>query len=127
MFTPDSEIYVIITITYFWVFFVLLACDSQLYLTCYITPNKLQEVIVDDSDLVIEDVDFSDKYLALIVRENQHFQLCSVGLPLPFGKVIKENFQLWHSYKQAQDVIVINHLIEILLSRTYACDRGQLN
>jgi hypothetical protein len=91
MFTPDSEIYVIITITYFWVFFVLLACDSQLYLTCYITPNKLQEVIVDDSDLVIEDVDFSDKYLALIVRENQNFQLCSVGLPLPFGKVIKEN------------------------------------
>ena len=67
------------------------AWDSQLDLTCYITPHKLQEVIVDDPDLVIEDVDFSDKYLALIVRENRNFQLCSVGLPLPFEKVIKEN------------------------------------
>ncbi|CAL5197655.1 unnamed protein product [Lathyrus oleraceus] len=49
-------------------------------------PRKWEEVIVDDPTLVIEDVDFSDKYLALIVRENQNFQLCSVRLPLPFGK-----------------------------------------
>jgi len=46
---------------------------------------------VDDPDLIIEDVDFSDKYLALIVREGKKVQLCSVGLPLPFGKVMEEN------------------------------------
>lgn len=46
-----------------------------------------------DPDLIIEDVDFSDKYLALIIREGQKVQLCSVGLPLPFGKVMKENLR----------------------------------
>ncbi|XP_073226780.1 uncharacterized protein [Cicer arietinum] len=49
-------------------------------------PRKWEEVLIDDPDLVIEDVDFSDKYLALIVRENQNFKLCSIGLPLLFGK-----------------------------------------
>jgi len=46
---------------------------------------------VDDPDLIIEDIDFSDKYLALIVREGRKVQLCSVGLPLPYGKVVEEN------------------------------------
>lgn len=46
---------------------------------------------MDDPDLIIEDVDFSDKYLALIVREGKKVQLCSVGLPLPFGKVMEDN------------------------------------
>lgn len=50
------------------------------------STRKWEEVFVDDPDLIIEDVDFSDKYLALIVREGRKVQLCSVGLPLPFGK-----------------------------------------
>ncbi|QCD81689.1 uncharacterized protein LOC114179905 isoform X2 [Vigna unguiculata] len=50
------------------------------------STRKWEEVLVDDPDLIIEDVDFSDKYLALIVRESKKVQLCSVGLPLPFGK-----------------------------------------
>ncbi|XP_027346884.1 uncharacterized protein LOC113858419 isoform X3 [Abrus precatorius] len=50
------------------------------------SPRKWEEVFVNDPDLIVEDIDFSDKYLALIVREGKKFQLCSVGLPLPFGK-----------------------------------------
>ncbi|KAF7828774.1 protease 2 [Senna tora] len=49
-------------------------------------PRKWEEVFVDDQDLTVVDVDFSDKYLALIVREGKIFRLCSVGLPLPFGR-----------------------------------------
>ncbi|XP_061352527.1 uncharacterized protein LOC133297406 [Gastrolobium bilobum] len=49
-------------------------------------PRKWEVVFVDDPDLIVEDIDFSDKYLALIVREGQNFKLCSVRLPLPFGK-----------------------------------------
>ncbi|KAH1151435.1 Dipeptidyl aminopeptidase BI [Glycine max] len=50
------------------------------------STRKWEEVLVDDPGLIIEDIDFSDKYLALIVREGRKVQLCSVGLPLPFGK-----------------------------------------
>lgn len=52
---------------------------------------KLQEVFVSDEDLVVEDIDFCDKYLVLITREGQKFQLCSVSLPLPLGKVMDEH------------------------------------
>ncbi|KAE9597622.1 putative oligopeptidase B [Lupinus albus] len=49
-------------------------------------PRKWEEVFVDDQDFIIQDIDFSDKYLALIVREGRNLQLCSVGLPLSFAK-----------------------------------------
>lgn len=49
-------------------------------------PRKWEEVFVDDQNLIVEDVDFCDKYLVLITREGRKFQLCSVSLPLPFGK-----------------------------------------
>ncbi|XP_010255071.1 PREDICTED: uncharacterized protein LOC104595842 isoform X2 [Nelumbo nucifera] len=42
-----------------------------------------KHVFIDDSDFVIEDVDFSDKYLVLILREGRNFRICSVDLPLP--------------------------------------------
>lgn len=48
--------------------------------------RKWEEVFADDHDLIVEDIDFSDKYLALVVREGRNFRLCSVRLPLPFGK-----------------------------------------
>ncbi|KAI9089018.1 hypothetical protein K1719_029297 [Acacia pycnantha] len=49
-------------------------------------PRKWEEVFVNDQDLIVEDVDFCDKYLVLITREGRKLQLCSVSLPLPFGK-----------------------------------------
>lgn len=67
-----------------------LACDCVSF-NLFILPYNPQEVFVDDPDLTVVDVDFSDKYLALIVREGRNFQLCSIGLPLPFGKVMKGN------------------------------------
>ncbi|KAI4327512.1 hypothetical protein L6164_019962 [Bauhinia variegata] len=61
------------------------------YLLCseldsFSNPIKWNEVFIDDQDLIVEDVDFSDKYLALIVREGKNFRLCSLSLPLPSGK-----------------------------------------
>lgn len=47
----------------------------------------LQNVLVDDPELVIEDVDFSDSHLVLILREGRKFRLCSLPLPLQSGKV----------------------------------------
>ncbi|KAL4343535.1 uncharacterized protein LOC107626224 [Arachis ipaensis] len=49
-------------------------------------PRKWEEVFLNDEDLIVEDVDFSDKYLALILREGCNFRLCSVKLPLSTGK-----------------------------------------
>ncbi|MED6220703.1 hypothetical protein PIB30_047388 [Stylosanthes scabra] len=49
-------------------------------------PRKWEEVFLNDEDLIVEDIDFSDKYLALILREGRNFRLCSVKLPLSTGK-----------------------------------------
>ncbi|KAK4791228.1 hypothetical protein SAY86_031641 [Trapa natans] len=46
-----------------------------------------ENVLFHGENSVIEDVDFSDKYLALIIREGRDFRICSVALPLPAGKV----------------------------------------
>lgn len=48
----------------------------------------MQSVFVDDQELIIEDVDFCDSYLVLIVREGRKYRLCSVSLPLSTAKVI---------------------------------------
>ncbi|XP_012079141.1 protease 2 isoform X2 [Jatropha curcas] len=45
-----------------------------------------ESVFNDDQDLIVEDVDFCDTHLVLIMREGWNFRLCSVPLPLPAGK-----------------------------------------
>ncbi|KAL7606042.1 hypothetical protein Lser_V15G20495 [Lactuca serriola] len=50
------------------------------------SPRKWENVFIDDNDLVIEDVDFCDSHLVLIVKEGERFRLCSVALPLPRNK-----------------------------------------
>lgn len=48
----------------------------------------MQNIFSDDSEFIIEDVDFSDKHLVLIVRNGQNFRLCPIFLPLPSVMVI---------------------------------------
>ncbi|XP_065633941.1 uncharacterized protein LOC112038081 [Quercus suber] len=50
------------------------------------SPRIWESVFVDDKDLIVEDVDFSDKHLVLVTREGRKFRICSVTLPLPVGK-----------------------------------------
>ncbi|KAK9285633.1 hypothetical protein L1049_024830 [Liquidambar formosana] len=50
------------------------------------SPRSWESVFIDDQDFIIEDVDFSDTHLVLIVREGRKYRLCSVALPLPSGK-----------------------------------------
>lgn len=47
-----------------------------------------QNVITDDPGIIIEDVDFCNSHVVLVVRESQELRLCSVALPLPSGKVV---------------------------------------
>ncbi|KAA8531765.1 hypothetical protein F0562_006518 [Nyssa sinensis] len=49
-------------------------------------PINWERVFIDDPELIIEDVDFCDTHLVLIVREGRKFRLCSVSLPLASGK-----------------------------------------
>lgn len=49
-------------------------------------PKTWENVLIDDPELIIEDVDFCDSYLVLLVREGRNYKLCSVDLPLPCGK-----------------------------------------
>ncbi|CAA3016400.1 protease 2-like [Olea europaea subsp. europaea] len=53
---------------------------------CSHSPRKWESVFVDDQELIIEDVDFCDSYLVLIVREGRKYRLCSVSLPLSTAK-----------------------------------------
>ncbi|XP_047312351.1 dipeptidyl aminopeptidase BI isoform X2 [Impatiens glandulifera] len=48
--------------------------------------TEWKNVFVDDGDLIIDDVDFCDTHMVLIVREDRKFRLCSVPLPLPKEK-----------------------------------------
>lgn len=48
----------------------------------------IQNIFSDNLEFIIEDVDFSDKHLVLIVRDGRNFRLCSISLPLPSVKVI---------------------------------------
>ncbi|KAI6700127.1 hypothetical protein NL676_014451 [Syzygium grande] len=50
-------------------------------------PATWENVFVDDEDSVIEDVDFSDKYLVLILRKDGNYRVCSVALPLGKGQI----------------------------------------
>ncbi|KAJ4981174.1 hypothetical protein NE237_032011 [Protea cynaroides] len=45
-----------------------------------------ESVFIDEPDFVVEDVDFSDTHMVLILREGRKFRICSVNLPLPSGK-----------------------------------------
>lgn len=49
-------------------------------------PSIWERVFDDDRDMVIEDVDFCNTHLTLIIRENCSFRLCSVPLPMPARK-----------------------------------------
>ncbi|XP_057491790.1 uncharacterized protein LOC130777433 isoform X2 [Actinidia eriantha] len=49
-------------------------------------PRKWESVFIDDQEVIIEDVDFCDTHLVIIVREDRKFKLCSIPLPLPTGK-----------------------------------------
>ncbi|KAJ8764269.1 hypothetical protein K2173_006009 [Erythroxylum novogranatense] len=49
-------------------------------------PRIWQQVFNDDRDLTVEDVDFCETHLTLIITEGQNLKLCSVDLPLPAGK-----------------------------------------
>ncbi|GMY11659.1 dipeptidyl aminopeptidase BI isoform X1 [Fagus crenata] len=50
------------------------------------SPRIWESVFIDDEDLIVEDVDFSDTHLVFITREGRKFRICSVTLPLPVGK-----------------------------------------
>ncbi|GMH14761.1 hypothetical protein Nepgr_016602 [Nepenthes gracilis] len=50
------------------------------------SQRNWENVFVDDPGLIIEDVDFCDTHLVLIVRDGRRFRLCTVSLPLPHQK-----------------------------------------
>ncbi|XP_042479375.1 protease 2 isoform X2 [Macadamia integrifolia] len=50
------------------------------------SSRSWESVFIDEPDFVVEDVDFSDTHLVLILREGRIFRICSVNLPLPSGK-----------------------------------------
>ncbi|KAI4325505.1 hypothetical protein MLD38_030896 [Melastoma candidum] len=49
-------------------------------------PRLWESLFVDEDKIAIEDVDFSEQYMALILRESGTLRICSVALPLPVGK-----------------------------------------
>lgn len=53
-------------------------------------------MFIGDPDLVMEDVDFSNTHMVLILRESGSLKLGSISLPLPTRKVdIKTCFEIY--------------------------------
>ncbi|XP_077233557.1 prolyl oligopeptidase family protein [Tasmannia lanceolata] len=60
--------------------------DSHYLLRCPVETSGSriwENVFLDDPDISIEDVDFCDTHLVLILREGQKLRICSLVLPLP--------------------------------------------
>ncbi|KAI3766594.1 hypothetical protein L2E82_16658 [Cichorium intybus] len=75
------------------------------------SPRKWENVLIDDNDLVIEDVDFCDSHLVVIVKEGERFKLCSDALPLPRNKVlwiIMEGDELESLQQFSPEVVIEN-------------------
>ncbi|KAK4393360.1 Dipeptidyl aminopeptidase BI [Sesamum angolense] len=58
----------------------------------YLTVNAFstqssKNVFANDQELIIEDVDFCDSHVLLIVREGRKYRLCSISLPLSNSKM----------------------------------------
>ncbi|XP_071711689.1 uncharacterized protein [Rutidosis leptorrhynchoides] len=49
-------------------------------------PRKWENVFIDAEDLIIEDIDFCDSHMVLIIRDGGKLRLCSVALPMPNNK-----------------------------------------
>ncbi|OVA10529.1 Peptidase S9 [Macleaya cordata] len=63
--------------------------DFHYLLCCPVEVSESRNwetIFLDESDFVIEDVDFNDTHLVLILREGQKFKICSIPLPLPNRK-----------------------------------------
>ncbi|KAI3830371.1 hypothetical protein MKX03_033483 [Papaver bracteatum] len=59
--------------------------DSHYLLSCTVEASgsrKWENVFLDDPEFVLEDVDYNDTHLVLILREGREFKICAVPLPL---------------------------------------------
>ncbi|KAI3946033.1 hypothetical protein MKX01_024789 [Papaver californicum] len=59
--------------------------DSHYLLSCPVEASdsrKWENVFLDDLEFVLEEVDYNDTHLILILREGRELKLCSVPLPL---------------------------------------------
>lgn len=48
-------------------------------------PHTWESVFFDDQELIIEDVDFCNTHLVMVLREGRKYRICSVALPLSTG------------------------------------------
>ncbi|PIA52390.1 hypothetical protein AQUCO_01000335v1, partial [Aquilegia coerulea] len=63
--------------------------DSHYLLRCPVEDSgsrTWEAVFLDESDFIIEDVDFNDTHLVLILRGESKYNICAVPLPLPNEK-----------------------------------------
>ncbi|KAH9620637.1 hypothetical protein KSS87_008673, partial [Heliosperma pusillum] len=75
---------------------------------------KEENVFADDPDMIIEDVDFCNTHLVLIIRESQKLRLCAVPLPFPSHK---ETVRLAEHCPRF--LSLPNHVCEILPGSNY--------
>ncbi|KAK9678590.1 hypothetical protein RND81_11G221800 [Saponaria officinalis] len=73
-----------------------------------------EDVFVDDPDMVIEDVDFCNTHLVLIIRERENLKLCAVPLPFPGNKAAVRLADLCPNFLALPD-----HVCEILPGTNY--------
>ncbi|KAL9245756.1 hypothetical protein vseg_019372 [Gypsophila vaccaria] len=73
-----------------------------------------ENVFVDEPDVVIEDVDFCNTHLVLIIREGEKLKLCAVPLPFPDHKAAVRLAELSPRF-----LPLPNHVCEILSGSNY--------
>ncbi|RZC45284.1 hypothetical protein C5167_038231 [Papaver somniferum] len=66
--------------------------DSHYLFSCTVEASgsrKWENVFLDDPEFVLENVDYNDTHLILILREGREFKICAVPLPLASKEAVR--------------------------------------
>ncbi|KAK3133492.1 hypothetical protein QOZ80_6AG0537250 [Eleusine coracana subsp. coracana] len=78
-------------------------------------PKSWKNVIQEESDVILEDVDFCDTHMVLTLRQGKKLRLCSVNLPLPENITVPAHLSDLHPF----DLPLPNDVCQILPGPNY--------
>lgn len=64
------------------------AFDSHIFMVLM----SVQSVLLEDPGTTMEDVDFCDTHMVLILKEDKKFRICSIPLPLPVDCTVSYSY-----------------------------------
>uniref|UniRef100_A0A0E0ESW1 Prolyl endopeptidase n=1 Tax=Oryza meridionalis TaxID=40149 RepID=A0A0E0ESW1_9ORYZ len=78
-------------------------------------PKSWKDVFLEEPGVILEDVDFCDTHMVLVLRQGRKLKLCSVKLPFPEHIRVPARLSDFHPF----DLSLPNHVCQILPGPNY--------